>query len=191
MALFTPLSSHRYSARSGDTTGIAAAGVLGSNRWGSTTSLRQRIRNIETGLVVNTGFTAAQLVGYDLVVGRTFTASHTGGTAGTLTGENTQMRSAATVEATRLTDFRFATTAALGGGTVTPDTALLGQDIVWALAATAGAKIQKVYDFTDSELGGLILQQDEGVLMRNLVAEGAAGTVQFWWTVAWDEGLIG
>lgn len=191
MAQFTVLSSHRYSGRTGDTAGIAAAGIIAALRWGNTAGIKQRITSIEVGLVVNTGFTAAQLVGFDLVVGRTYTANHTGGTPGTLTGENSQMRSEATVEATRVTDLRIATTAALGGGTVTADTALLGIDEVWALAATAGAKIQKVYDFTDSELGGLILKQDEGVLIRNLVAEGAAGTAQFFVTFAWDEGTIG
>lgn len=193
MALFTIVSSFRQSLRSGDTAGVAAAGAAAgfvlASRWGDTSLMRQRITSIEVGLVVNTGFTAAQLVGLDLVVGRAYTASSSGGTAATLTTGNGKMRVA--TDPTKLTDLRIATTAALTAGTVTPDAALLGQDAVWALAATAGAKIQKVYDFTDSELGGLVLQRDEGVIMRNLIAQGAGGTVQFFATIAWDEGLVG
>ena len=193
MALFSVISSFRQSLRSGDTTGVAAAGAAAgfvlSSRWGNTSGLKQRITSIESGLVVTVGFTAAQLVGFDLVVGRAFSVSSSGGTAATLTAGNGKMRVATDV--TKLTDLRVAAAAALTPGTVTPDAALLGQDVVWALAATAGAKIQKVYDFTDSELGGLIMQQDEGVIMRNLIAQGAAGTVQFFATISWDEGLVG
>lgn len=193
MALFSVINSFRQSLRTGDTAGVAAAaaaaGFVLASRWGETTALRQRITSIETGLVVTTGFTAAQLVGYDLVVGRVYTANSTGGTAAALTTSNGKMRVAADVS--KLTDLRVALAVALGAGTVTPDTALLGQDAVWALAATAGAKIQKAYDFTDTELGGLVLQRDEGVIMRNLIAQGAAGTVQFFATIAWDEGTLG
>lgn len=195
MAQFHVLSSHRFSARTGDTTGVAAAtasaGFVFASRWGNSAGLKQRITSIEAGLIVTTGFTAAQLLGYDLAIGRTYTVSSSGGTAGTLTTENTQMRSAAVAEASRVTSIQIAQTGALTAGTITPDAALIGMDMVWALAATAGAKIQKVYDFTDSELGGLILQQDEGIISRNLILQGAAGTVQFFYTMAWDEGLIG
>ena len=194
MAIFTPLSSHRFSVRTGDTSGLAAAtasaGFVGAMRWSNTT-LRARITSIEAGLIVTTGFTAGQLVGYDIVIGRSYSVSSSGGTALTLTGDNTQLRASATAEATRVADARIATTAALTAGTVTPDAQALGLDLVFAATTTQGGRLQKFYDFTSSELGGQILETNEGPIVRNLIELGAGGTVQFWWTVAWDEGTIG
>jgi len=194
MSLFNVISSHRFAAMSGDTAGVAAAtasaGFIFASRWGNTAGLKQRITSAEIGLVVNTGFTAAQLVGYDLAIARAYTVSSSGGTAGTLTTENTQLRAAAAAEASRVTSIQTATTVALTAGTITPDAALIGTDALWTLAATAGARLQRSYDFSASELGGLILAQDEGVIVRNLVAMGAAGTVRWFVALAWDEGLV-
>jgi hypothetical protein len=187
MMQFNVVSSHRYSARSGSLTGIASA-IIGSFRWGNTAGIKARITSVEWGILVNAGFDAAQILTLDLLIVRGFTASHTGGTALTLTSPATKLRSAATVEATRVTDIRIATTAALGGGAGTLDT--IGTDSVWALATTAGARIQKEYDFTHTEAGGIIFQQDEGLALRSGTAFGTGGTAQAYLTIGWDEGLV-
>jgi hypothetical protein len=188
MAIFNVISSHRYSARSGDLTVIAANGVIASWRWGNA-NYKARVTSIKYGAVITTGFTAAQLVAMDVGIVRGFNASNTGGTALTRTSPATKLRSAATTEDTRLTDARISATAALGGGAGTVDP--IGIDSVWALAATAGARIHEELDFTRTELGGVIFEQDQGVILRNLVLLGAAGTAQAYFTIAWDEGTVG
>lgn len=186
------LSSHRLAARSGDCAGVAAAGAAAgfvfAQRWGNTAGVFQRLRQAQIGMAVTTGFTAAQLVGYDFAIGRSYTVSSTGGTAITLTGNNTKLLQNA--DTTRLTDARIALAVALGAGTVTPDAALIGIDSVWSLAGIAGAGLNHSYDFSDADGGGLFLEQDEGIILRNLVALGAAGTVQFYVELEWDEVLI-
>lgn len=190
--IISVLSSHTLGGRTGDTTGIAAAGATAgyvfAQRWGDSSGVKQRITQIEVGLVVTTGFTAAQLVGFDIVIGRSYSASSSGGTALTLTGNNGKLRQAS--PNSLVTDARISTTAALTAGTVTVDFVPLGQDSVWALAATAGARVSRVYDFTSSEAGGLILAQNEGLIVRNLVAQGAAGTVQFDVDIKYDQVLV-
>jgi len=189
MATFSVISSHRIAARTGDLSGLSAGTLAGSYRWGNTAGYKARITSAEYGGIITTGFTAAQLVAFQLAVGRGVTSSHTGGTASTLTTPNTKLRAA--TDATRLTDFRVSTTVALGGGAGNLDNTRYGLASVWALAATAGASIFRDYDFTKSELGGLILERDEALVLESVIALGAAGTVQAYFAVSWDEGLVG
>jgi hypothetical protein len=189
MALFVPFASHRFASRTGDTTALAAGAGVFAWRYGGASPVFGRITQMDIGLVVTTGFTAAQLVGFDLVPGRSFSGSPSGGTPGTFSPENTEMRAAAKVEASFMVAIQTATTVALTLN-ATPDTTPFGIDAVWALAGTAGARIRTHYDFTSSEQGGWVFAINDGPVVRNLVLQGAGGTVQFFIEAQWDEGLL-
>lgn len=105
--------------------GLAANANIYSWRWGDASRLAVVQKITLDGL---SGSATAFTAGFGTVralFGRSFTASHTGGTAGTLTGNNSKFRTS--MGTTLLTDVRIASTAALGGGTVTLDTDPFGQ----------------------------------------------------------------
>ena len=100
---------------------LAASAVVFSARWGDATRLAVLLA-LRTRFQPLTPFTAATLTdhtSFDMLIGRAFTASHTGGTALTLTGNSFKARTS--MGSTLFTDLRIATTAALAGGTVTLD----------------------------------------------------------------------
>src|SRR5881394_2396008 len=100
---------------------LAAGGVVFSGRWGDATKIAV-VTRLRYRFLPLTPFTAATLTDHtslDAFIGRTFTVAHTGGTALTLTSPSFKRR--ASHAATAFTDLRIATTAALGGGTVTLD----------------------------------------------------------------------
>jgi hypothetical protein len=178
---------YRVAAISGVTTGIAGAGVLFSALWRSTT-LKALLYTLEVKMSLITPFTAAQDLGFDAVVGRSFTAAHTGGTAVNLTSNNNKI--IVGYPSSGFTDMRVATTAALGGGTVTPDAQPFmagygGQAL--AAAAAQHSPVIGLYDHYAPNKRSIILSQDEGILVRNGVAQGAAGTVRFIITMEWIE----
>jgi len=187
---FDVYSSRRIAERSGLCTGIAAGGSIFVLRNAHAT-LSALIKRIEIAHLVTTGYTAAQEVGYHVVKGNTWAAAPTGGTALTLTGANGKLR--ATDAATILTagDVRIATTGTLTDGTVTVDAHLLGSDACWSLAATAGAAIGwNAITFEETELKGLLLGTNEGFLIKNTIAQGAAGVGRWFVNVTLDEGLV-
>lgn len=134
------------------------------------------VRRVGVGLIVTTGFTAAQKIDYALTVARAFSASDTGGSATTLTGNNAKMRSSlATVTAV---DCRIASTGALGAGTKTLDTVPLSLVAAWTLAAGVGLVIApNSSNLLQHDTGDypLVLATNEGFNIMNLTAMGAAG----------------
>ena len=190
-SILDPIGSFRLAARSGACTGIAAGGAIFAFRWTDTVA-KARIRAIEVAHLVTTGYTAAQEVGYEIISGRTWTVAPSGGTALTLTTNNGKLN--VTSNSTRIAgnNMRIATTGALTNGTVTIDTQPFAVDSVWSLAGAAGAAIgwnRPTLEF--SEPSGLILATNEGFLVRNTVAQGAAGVGTWFVNVQWDEVLIG
>lgn len=188
----TPEGEHyRIGSASGLFTGVAAAtataGHLFSFRWGSATEYAL-IWRVVAKVVTVAGYTAAQEVGIDLIKATAYTASHTGGTALTLTTTNGKKRTGSNV--TGLTSARIATTGALTAGTHTLDAQALAFGGFSELAA--GAAVPKgVYGFdfnADPDYGGpLILAQDEGFIIRNLILQGAGGTARLYVEVDWSE----
>lgn len=161
-------------ARSGALTGAAANSAVFSFR--NIAANPVVVRRVGVGFVCTTGFTTAQELAFGLMVARAFTASDTAGTAIVLTGSNCKMRtSLATLTSV---DARIAAAAALTAGTKTLDTNHLGVVGAWALAATAGALIVPLpNNLLQHDAGDypLVLAQNEGFNIVNLVAMGAVG----------------
>jgi hypothetical protein len=135
------------------------------------------------------GYTAAQEVGIDLVVARSYTVGHTSGTALTLTGNNAKKITAPcpTIQGATL---RIATTGQLTAGTHTLDAQPLrfAAYAELAAAATVPKGAYEIFMSTeDLDRYPLALAANEGFIIRNTVAQGAAGTVRLDVEVDWLE----
>jgi hypothetical protein len=186
--------SLRISEKSGLCTGIAAGGSIFQFR-NSHATLACLIRRIEVAHLVTTGYTAAQEVGYHVMRGTSWSVAPSGGTALTLTGAFGKLNTSAGSTILAANDVRVATTGALTDGTVTLDTHLLGADAAWALAGTAGGAIgwnAIMFDDApgDQRLKGLLLQNNEGFVIKSTIAQGAAGVGRWFVNVVWDEGQV-
>lgn len=160
--------------QSGAATVIAANGPMFSFRNIGANPIG--IRRLGVGFVATTAFTAAQLLDFGLFVARSFSASDSGQTAITLTGNNTKLRTSH-VALTNV-DCRISTTAAITAGTRTLDTNALGIASGWATTA-AGVIIAPS---KDNLLGQeedvdypLILATNEGIIVAPLTTMGAGG----------------
>lgn len=173
-----------HSSRSGALAGAAAASVVWAARWTHATKLCVfdlfRVRAMPT-----TPFTAAQEWGFDAVVGRSYSAAHTGGTQFT-----TFPKKRTSYPTANMAEIRMATTAALGGGTVTADASEFASDMAWELVAAATVARSRVAfekDYTSGADSPIILAQNEGILVRPVVTLGAGGVVRLVVEVAWHE----
>jgi len=176
---------------------LAANAVVFSARWGDATRLCV-INRVRTRFLPLTPFTAATLTdhtSFDAVIGRTFTASHTGGTGLTLTTPSFKKR--ASMGATLFTDIRMATTAALGGGTITLDPHPFAQSIRKGNRTNIAAGTEEVIMPTtdglnmDYDVGSgqhpILLVQNEGIVIRNRTVWPAAGTGILLVEMDWSE----
>lgn len=180
------LGSYRKSLISGTmAAGLAANSEVFQFRWTDATRLCAVRRVILDGMGGSaTAFTAG-FAKFDLVPARSFTATGTGGTVGTLTGNNGKMRTS--MGTMLLGDIRIASTAALGAGTKTLDTDAVGQYTFTIGVATSVQYVTSVA-LLGEDVGPehpLILAQNEGFAIRATVP--ATGTWQFGVTVAWAE----
>jgi hypothetical protein len=176
---------------------LAANAVVFSARWGDATRLAV-ITSFRTRFLPLTPFTAATLTdhtSFDAFIGRTFTASHTGGTGLTLTGNSFKTR--ATMGSTLFTDLRISTTAALAGGTITLDPHPFAQSLRKGNRVNpAAATEETIQPSTDglnvdfSVSNGehpIVLVQNEGIVVRNRTVWPAAGTGILLVEMAWSE----
>ena len=173
----------------GLTSGVMAAGLAaGANvfsfRWGDATRLAliTQVRISAGGIVAF----AAGAVTFGLKLGRSFSANHTGGTAGTLTGNNAKLRTA--MGTMLLSDFRIASTAALAGGTVTLDTDPI-KSLSSSVGATAGTPLvgsgTDLFNTEGQSEYPIVLAQNEGFVIQATVP--ATGTWTFSVDVKWYE----
>lgn len=176
--------AYRVAAVSGLLTGVAAAsataGHLFAVQWAPAskekiqTCVLQRLR---ARFVTITGYTAAQEIGIDVVVARAFTVAGSGGTALTLTTNNAKKRTA--FPTSLMADMRIGTTGALTAGTQTLDAQPLAQGVGSELAAAATVQkgVAELYLSTeDLDRYPVVLMPQEGLIVRNTIAQGAAGT---------------
>jgi hypothetical protein len=178
------IGSYRHTFTSGAVTTIAAgtatAGHILALRSG-TAGKAALVKSIEVEFLLTTAFGAAQRVGFDAFIARGYTVAHTGATALTITGGGANAGSAAP-----FITGRVASTAALTAGTHTLDANPIAKGHLWASAI--GALLgPRFYDFASSKQGGLLLQENEGLVVRNLVLMGATGVGEWTFTVEWDE----
>jgi hypothetical protein len=172
-------------------TGLVAAGAAAGSeifqfRW--TSSVKQaRILAVEfLGLGATTNFAAGPIV-IEGVIARSFTAAGTGGTAATITGNNSKTRT--TQPLTLLGEARIATTAALGAGTKTLDTQGFGGVVTSSLTAASSAPValipRHLFKAADNAGQPIILAQNEGVIVRATVP--GTGTWTAGVAISWVE----
>lgn len=193
------LGSYRLSIVSGTIAAtLAANAVVFSARWADATRLCH-VSSFRLRFLPLTLFTATTLTdhtSFDLLIGRTFTASHTGGTALTLTGNS--FKSRASMGSTLFTDLRMATTAALGGAAgLTLDPHPISQSLRRGNRVNPAAATEEViqpgndglnidYNVANGE-HPIILTTSEGLVVRNRTVWPAAGTGILLVEMAWAE----
>jgi hypothetical protein len=183
--------AYRVCALSGLITGIAAgtasAGHIFAMRWGHATKLCI-VTKLRAKWTTVAGFTAAQEIGMDAYIARTYTADHAGGTAVTLTTNSCKKR--ASYGTTDMTSMRHASTTALTGSSFTLDANPIAYGGASELAT--GAAVPKTsfsLDIVDDATSGhpIILATNEGIVVRNTVLMGAGGTARVAFEVDWLE----
>jgi hypothetical protein len=190
------LGTYQVGLLTGALTGVAAGGPIFSMRFVAGTAGTQAqlvvIQKITINYVLTTGFTTAQQIGFNAFVARSFTASDSGGSATTLSGNNNKNRtSMPTSQISATGDMRIASTAALTAGTRTLDTNAFYTTNGWAgstLLTTGAIPLQQVdvYQNTGTEYP-LILANNEGIVITNAVAMGATGVMTVAINVEWTE----
>lgn len=184
MSATPPLeASHRLVLSTGLITGITAAtstaGHIGVFRWISTTH-RCYVHRARAVWTTITPFTTAQEVGMDLVIARAFTAEAV--TVGAVTysfAANDGKLWTKQSQPTTNPSFFVSGTAVLTNSTHTLDGAPLDQCGMVELAA-AGTPYRgtMAVDFNPGDKAPLRLDADEGLLLRNTILMGAAGTAR-------------
>jgi len=157
---------------SGALTGVAANGPVFSFR--NTGANPMLIRRVSLGFVVTTAFTAAQGLAYGLIRANSFSVSDSGGTALYTAGANKHRASFTNI--TSAPDIRISSTGALTAGTRTLETAPL--NVIGGSAQAVGASLSP-QQLLEQDPGDypLVLAQNEGFVITNLIAMGAAGVI--------------
>jgi hypothetical protein len=172
--------------------GVAAGGLVFSFRWNpSTTTNLCMIRRVEVGFATTTAFTAAQSVQYSMQIARSFTASDTGGTSLSLAQANTgKMRTTMPSSAfTSTGNIQIASTGAMSAGTRTLDSYPIAYAATFGPAASAIPTVMPITAMYQHQSGDypLILANNEGFIVSNVIAMGAAGIINLTVNVEWME----
>jgi hypothetical protein len=202
------LGAYQLSATSGTmAAGLSASSPIFSMRWGDSTRaiIVRRVGILATH--VATAFAAGAFT-FDMVAARAFTASDTGQTALTPSGNLYKKRTS--FGTSLITDMRISTTASLGSGTRTLDANAMatirgwipatatgfnfvgsqvgGQPMTAAAAAATGIHCSRVLDLWFPEIGNswpLVFVQNEGFIIRATVP--GTGTWSFTVEMEWAE----
>ncbi len=177
------LGSYCMGANSGTmAAGLAGGAPVFSFRYGAANLAIVR-RVIAEADDITTAFVAGAAK-FDMIVARSFTASDTGGTAGTLTTNNGKLRTS--FATTGVSDFRIASTATLTAGTRTLDAQPLAS-VEFAVSTAIDAGLLPTTNLFLAEIGQspLILAQNEGFVLQATVP--GTGTWVFSARVCWDE----
>ena len=186
--LFAPdpgiLGIYSAGVRTGDIAApLAANSPLFSLRWTNTTRFFV-LDQLRVAVAVSGVITTSVASSLELVIARSFTASDTGGTALTLTGDNNTFR---TSFATSLVgDARIATTAALSAGTRTLDSQAFA-GVPFATGTAIGVPLELTTLYDRLSLFPLVLDADEGFIVRNGPAGPATGTFVVHVNLRWLE----
>ena len=173
---------YSVSGASGALTGVAAAGAVFSFR--NTGSNLILVRRLSIGFVTTTAFTTAQGLDYQMLRANSFTASDSGGTALFTAGQNKHRNSFTNI--TSAPDIRISSTGALTAGTRTLETA--GMGIAGGSSTGVGTSMPTAdllrYDSGDYPF---VLAQNEGFVITNGIAMGAAGVIRLQVAVEYAE----
>jgi len=162
--------------------GLGAGAPIFSFRYGG--AALAIVRRISSEADDVTTALAAGAGKFDLIAARSFTASDTGGTAGTLTGNNGKLRTS--FATTAISDFRISSTATLTAGTRTLDAQPLAS-VEFPVSTTADAGLLPTTDFIRQNIGEspLVLATNEGFVIQATVP--GTGTWSASVRVCWDE----
>jgi len=183
------LGAYSMGLVSGALTTVAAGGTVFSFRWApSTTTQLCMVRRVEIGFATTTAFTAAQSLSYSMQIARAFTASDTGGTAALFTQTNTgKLRTTMPTSAfSSGGQLMIANTGANTAGTRTLDTQTIG--FVQGASTAVGTVLTATPVFQHSPGDyPLILANNEGFIINNVILMGAAGVINLTVNVEWME----
>lgn len=173
--------------KSGAATGIAANGLIFVLRQAAAATLLL-VRRVGLGFIATTGFTAAQVLDFQMLISRAYTVGPSGGTALAITG-NTNKHRTSFASPTAI-DCRISTTAALTAGTRTQDANFVSMIGAYATAAGVGAIIPpsptNLFGH-DPEDYPIVLQQNEGIEVQVTTTMGAGGVGNIYASVEFAE----
>jgi hypothetical protein len=178
--------AYQISTASGALTTVAAqtatAGHVFAFRYGGAALCA--IKRVSVSFICTTAFGAAQQMGFAIFAARGYSASHSGGTSLTLTGNNAKYRTS--LATTAVTNIQIGTTGALTAGTHTLDAHPLGATYFWVPAA--GTSLVQTdllsYDANDYPF---VLATNEGFVITNQILMGATGVGTLVVNVEWFE----
>lgn len=182
--LSATLGEYSCALRGTNVAASAAGSVWWAFRYGGA-NLCVITKVIFDGAGVSTALTAGQAVAWGLFVARSFTVSaNTGATAATLTGNNCKLRTS--YATTGVSAIGISNGANITGNTRTPDAQPMGS-VVGGLVGL-GTFVSEAALFDAYSVGHpIVLAQNEGVEVQNLITFPAAGVVNFGVTVHWSE----
>lgn len=175
------LGHYRTVCVSGALVSIGANGILFSARWAGPVPPIAVVTRLQVCVEIITAVTAATPINFEAIAVKSFSVPNTGG------GVIVPTRMRANMSLSSFSDFRMATTAALGGGTQTLDPVGFGYascppltntnatGTAVLITAGNGMPVQDIYKW---EPGGhpLILGVNEGFLIRESSAGPTTGT---------------
>lgn len=168
--------------------GPAANSDLLSLRWTDSKMLFV-LKKVVFNLAVTTAFTTAQAVDAALYKATAFTASPSGGTA--LAPASVAQRSRSANMAGSLIGNtgigQISSGAALTAGTRTLDTYPSGYAAIAATATVGAAGQATIFDVRDFGVHPIVLGANEGIVIQNTIANGAAGVAKYSFTMSWAE----
>jgi hypothetical protein len=174
---------YSYCMTSGALAGVAATGPVWSMRYaGSNLCL---VRRLYVAWATTTAFTTAQALAHELYFARSFTTSDTGQTGATLT-KNMHKTSMA---ASAVGDIRISTTVALTPGTRTLDAQPLGACCGSSTAVGTSMNVVEIFSHNTGDYS-LVLAQNEGLVLQNAIAMGAAGVIKLYVGVEYAEATV-
>lgn len=180
------------------------AGYLMSFRWapGASDARRCYIKRVAARFTCTTAFPTPQEMGCDLIIARSFSAAHTNGTSidtgSTLTDTGalkTVFASSGMATAARVkvadTNEVTASTQTLDGAplsVISAWSAGLGDTVPLGMPDGTGGGFGVLWDVNASGYP-IVLANNEGIIVRNLILMGATGVGRWDFQVAWDEGV--
>lgn len=194
---------YQVNGRTSTYSGLSAGAPLFSFRWGDATHLAI-INHVKVQVIATVAATTAGQAEREIIIARSFTASDTGGTAVTLTGNNQKLRTS--FGTSLVTDMRFGTTITAGTRTLDANPIasavawlplnMTGVDIgcsgasptgaVWSCVSSSG--YIDLLNTSNNQDYPLILAQNEGFIVRvGKDAMPAGATQQTYVTAAWCE----
>jgi hypothetical protein len=180
--------AYQISMASGALTTVAAstasAGTVFSFRYAPGGSTVCVVKRVTVGWVQTTAFGAAQQMGLGLFAARSFSGADSGGTAATLTGNNQKYRTS--LATTSVSNINMATTGALTAGTRTLDAQPLGSVYYWVGGVGTSLVTTDLLKFDVNDYP-LVLANQEGFTIQNLVLMGASGVGTLVINVEWFE----